>query len=1429
MKEILLTSSVLILAVFGVRVLFRKAISRRVQYALWGLVLLRLLVPFQLPAMEHNVLTAAAPIQEAMETGMEDRIIYALPTKSYPGETNLTEGEVQIDRTLHGEYNPLLGGEDGWVEYYSGGKVKDSEGLTEYFFMWPLEEFLRNIWIMGMTVMGIWFLIANLHFLSKLCKARTPYAVKDCKYPVYLVEEGLPSPCLFGLFRPAIYLTPAAVRDEETLRHVLAHETTHARHLDPFWSALRGACLVIYWFDPLVWAAAFASRTDCELACDEGALKCLGEEQRIPYSRTLLSLIPVRKGPASPLLSATTMTSDKKKLTERIHRIAENRQTVHAALFAVIAIAVMACAMTFTGAKTVEDEVVPLTSAEVHWFNTEFFNGEYLDIQNQFLSSTYESPEDINMFELFYCGAAVPAERSAGTIMSQAERKLLLDTYYDGAEPDCACEKITSADMDIVLLENTGLSLSDTQKIGLENFDYLPKYGAYYFYHGDTNYRSQVVIASGERQGDLVLLYYYDDFMGGVWKCVTLLYREEAGIYRGNFDSTTGKKRVSLVENVSAYHFVSNLPCEASQNGSPVQVILPPGEADRTVKLNNLTEVGPAQIEVHEADGAKVRSALGSHVPQVTIGNTSVVCWKDGAYIHFSYGRTDGNIGESTFFDLLVCPLQGNPDEMYSVERFYNLLGHSGFMISYYGDAELQPRASGNYLIHRYYALEDDTPVLLATTVGGWDQRADLDGDNVPELFFSSEHSFKVENCYPFYFFRDGKIYGLDLLELTFEAYPEWGYASTGTSESSCISITGSYQREDGCYVQTFRDLYFTGEELLFYKDSRKTVDHVLGDPDVPPEVLEIAKREVERLYNYRIEENAYPPAFGPEYDDWRIENLEFASSYSFPNGNIEVYQMNYEFHAGNPQGVGLAGGMYHTEEDWVMPSYPNCYYLCIKEKDGVRELLQGMMINDSSPGNEWFDSEISRLAVKEGLVDSPADLEARELLQSLAVNTPAFLDSMTEMTLEEQKAVSSKLCYFRTSGPEQDQKLYQGTMDALVGWNTYELTTAQYEAWSLLFNYHVCQPAELTTEERYAALDTASTYIRKKGEHEACLAFDLISASIDSYETWRIVNMYADSELAVKQGYDHDTMTHLTAVHVIYDVSWDHTKVPTDEEGRCGMYLYMLPDENGAWFVWDSMTAGIPELYEMVVDSLTADNKVILQLNDSGYITEQDDYWRYRAEHYPEELEWTPLEPSKVPEGNFLTIGNTEMGVFLRCWEDSNLVQVNFLDETAWYETTPLYADAVFDGRLFSMVRQWYDEAEWNALSSGIIVEDRGQSYQEVAQEWVDRYIQAYLNVNPGSQFACTYVRAEASIWDWVPETAYPANTEGKERFYFGYTRVFVPATESALQYQMAGNTTEYDGSLGEAPEGAYMCSQVGPMYLTEAGWRCDGTGTGI
>ena len=365
MREILLTSSVLILALLALRTLFRERISRRVQYALWGLVALRLLVPFSLPAAGFSALSAAEPVSRTMTERLEQREIYKIPLDPAPVEPTpqVTPPPLQPDES---------GSPTGESALPPDGEVPVFPVIREWVI--TAADLLRLIWWGGMAVMALWLGITNLRFWRKLRKVRTPYSVDGCRLQVYLVEAGLPSPCLFGLLRPAIYLTPAAVETPERLRHVLSHETAHARHGDALWSLVRCLCLTIYWFDPLVWAAAAASKTDCELACDEAALRRLGPEERIPYGRTLLALIPVRRGPGSPLLSATTMTADKRRLRDRITRIAENRQTKSAALFLVLSLTAVVCAVTFTGAKQPESR--PLTGDELAYFNETFFNND---------------------------------------------------------------------------------------------------------------------------------------------------------------------------------------------------------------------------------------------------------------------------------------------------------------------------------------------------------------------------------------------------------------------------------------------------------------------------------------------------------------------------------------------------------------------------------------------------------------------------------------------------------------------------------------------------------------------------------------------------------------------------------------------------------------------------------------------------------------------------------------------------------------------------------------------------------------------------------------------------------------------------------------------------------------------------------------------
>lgn len=333
MREVLLTSSVLILSLLVLRQVFREKISRRVQYALWGLVLIRLLAPVELPAADFSVLSVSEPARVQMEERLEDEPVYVLPVSTQ--EIARSSARPNVILPMEGRYS----------------EVTQVEGkpavLTKYAF--TLEEALGLVWVAGMGCMGLWLAVSNLRFWHMLRKKRIPMELPECRYPVFLVEEGLVSPCLFGLFRPAVYLTPAAMESGEGLRHVLAHEETHGRHWDPLWSLLRSVCLAVYWFDPLVWWAAAAAREDCELACDESALGRLGEGERIPYGQTLLRLIPLQKLSGGMLLTATTMTSDKKRMTERITRIAENRKMRAAALCAALAVTAAVCAVTFTG------------------------------------------------------------------------------------------------------------------------------------------------------------------------------------------------------------------------------------------------------------------------------------------------------------------------------------------------------------------------------------------------------------------------------------------------------------------------------------------------------------------------------------------------------------------------------------------------------------------------------------------------------------------------------------------------------------------------------------------------------------------------------------------------------------------------------------------------------------------------------------------------------------------------------------------------------------------------------------------------------------------------------------------------------------------------------------------------------------------------
>ena len=170
----------------------------------------------------------------------------------------------------------------------------------------------------------------------------------------------------------------------------------------------------------------------------------------------------------------------------------------------------------------------PLTEEELQCFNEEFFNGDSMNIRNQFLLSVYETAADVSLFELFYNGTGQDETMTD-------EEWAAFEAAGGFVETDVT--KVSTIRADAVLKENTGLTLAETSRVGLDAFIYLPEYDAYYMAHGDTNYW-EVSITSGERAEGLIHLFYDDEYSGSQ-KCVTLRETEDGG-----------------------YQFVSNLRCD---------------------------------------------------------------------------------------------------------------------------------------------------------------------------------------------------------------------------------------------------------------------------------------------------------------------------------------------------------------------------------------------------------------------------------------------------------------------------------------------------------------------------------------------------------------------------------------------------------------------------------------------------------------------------------------------------------------------------------------------------------------------------------------------------------------------------------------------------------------------------------------------------
>lgn len=329
MKGVIISSSVLILTVILLRHLLSGKISLKLRYMMWLLVAIRLLIPFEMGQSSFSVMT----LVERVESSAAVYENYDTPDDT----PNFEDVQTPANPPAIIPVTP---------QDPTQSPVKQNS-VT-------IIDILKIIYVAGALSMAGWILFVNLRFTHEAKKNAVPLKGTVSPLPVY-ITDGIPSPCLLGYFRPAVYLTPHCT-NEPALTHVLAHELTHWRNHDVFWSAVRSLCLCLHWFNPLVWWAASLSKHDCELACDEGALTHLREEDRLAYGRTLVDMTVVSSAPAFLLQTATTMADRAKGIRERVRVIVKQPKNLALAVLSLILSLAVAVGCTFTGAKADESD-----------------------------------------------------------------------------------------------------------------------------------------------------------------------------------------------------------------------------------------------------------------------------------------------------------------------------------------------------------------------------------------------------------------------------------------------------------------------------------------------------------------------------------------------------------------------------------------------------------------------------------------------------------------------------------------------------------------------------------------------------------------------------------------------------------------------------------------------------------------------------------------------------------------------------------------------------------------------------------------------------------------------------------------------------------------------------------------------------------------
>lgn len=279
--QVALYSAAITAGILLFRFIFKNRISSKLQYLMWWLLILRLLMPVTPDIGLHF--------------NLQDMLLKQAHQAELPAPAPVLDVAPASVPNTQPSYESVAPAVPPYTDVAPSQHVNPTKSTDWYSIVFV-------VWLLGAIGFLGWLIFVKLRYYESLQHLmaggpREVYELYDrcCKelcvkpLPLWIVNKSMsPGIAFFG--EPVLLVPLSLCNDESRLRFALLHELTHKKRGDHYMTLLLNILRAVYWFDPVVHFAFSELRADMESACDSDVLAYIGHEQKRGYLTVILDM-----------------------------------------------------------------------------------------------------------------------------------------------------------------------------------------------------------------------------------------------------------------------------------------------------------------------------------------------------------------------------------------------------------------------------------------------------------------------------------------------------------------------------------------------------------------------------------------------------------------------------------------------------------------------------------------------------------------------------------------------------------------------------------------------------------------------------------------------------------------------------------------------------------------------------------------------------------------------------------------------------------------------------------------------------------------------------------------------------------------------------------------------------------------------------------